>query len=90
MAGRFERKGTYVYLWLIHIAVWKKPTQQCKAIILQLKINEKILTKQKKQTKKQQFSILASKGNQLQLIHLGSYKNADAWIQLCASSQAKC
>ena len=46
--------------------------------------------KAKKQTKKQQFSILASKGNQLQLIHLGSYKNADAWIQLCASSQAKC
>ena len=46
--------------------------------------------KGKKQTKKQQFSILASKGNQLQLIHLGSYKNADAWIQLYASSQAKC
>ena len=26
-----------VYLWLIHIEVWQKPTQYCKAIILQLK-----------------------------------------------------
>ena len=29
--------GTYVYSWLIHVAVWQKPTQYCKAIILQLK-----------------------------------------------------
>ena len=29
--------GTYVYLGLIHIDVWQKPTQHCKAIILQLK-----------------------------------------------------
>ena len=36
--GRFKRKGTYVYLWLIHVDVWQKPTQYCKAIILQLKI----------------------------------------------------
>ena len=28
-----------MYLWLIHVDVWKKPTQYCKAIILQLKIN---------------------------------------------------
>ena len=33
--------GTYVYLWLIHIDVWQKPTLHCKAIILQLKIKEK-------------------------------------------------
>ena len=32
---------TYVYLWLIHIVVWQKPIQHCKAIILQLKINFK-------------------------------------------------
>ena len=33
-------KKTYAYLWLIHIDVlWQKPTQHCKAIILQLKIN---------------------------------------------------
>ena len=35
-----QREGTYVYLWLIHVDVWKKPTQYCKAIILQLKINK--------------------------------------------------
>ena len=35
----FKREGTYVYLQLIHVDVWQKPTQYCKAIILQLKIN---------------------------------------------------
>ena len=34
----FRSEGTYVYLWLIHVAVWQKPTQYCKAIILQSKI----------------------------------------------------
>ena len=28
-----------MYLWLIHVDVWQKPTQYCKAVILQLKIN---------------------------------------------------
>jgi len=37
--GRFRREGTYVYLWLIHDDVREKPTQYCKAIILQLKVN---------------------------------------------------
>ena len=27
-----------MYLWLIHVDVWQKSTQYCKAIILQLKI----------------------------------------------------
>ena len=36
--GRFRKERSYVYLWLIHIDVWQKPTQHCKAIILQLKI----------------------------------------------------
>ena len=40
VGGRFKRKGTYVYLWLIHVAVWQKPTQNCKVVILQLKINK--------------------------------------------------
>jgi len=35
--GRFKREGTYVYLWLIHADIQQKPTQCCKAIILQLK-----------------------------------------------------
>ena len=38
--GRFKREETYVYLRLIHADVWQKPTQYCKAIILQLKINK--------------------------------------------------
>ena len=39
LGGRFKREETYVYLWLIHVVVRQKPTQYCKAIILQLKIN---------------------------------------------------
>ena len=31
----------YVYLWLIHADTWQKPTQYCKAIILQLKLKIK-------------------------------------------------
>ena len=37
MGGSFKKKGTYVYLWLIHVVVWQKPTKLCKAIIFQLK-----------------------------------------------------
>ena len=40
VGGRFKREGTYVYLWLIHVDVWQKPTQYCKAIIIQLKMNK--------------------------------------------------
>ena len=39
VGGRFKMEGTYVYLWLTHVVVWQKPTQYCKAIILQLKTN---------------------------------------------------
>ena len=41
MGERFRREGTCVYLRLIHIVVWQKLTQHCKAIILQLKIKKK-------------------------------------------------
>ena len=41
VGGRFKREGTYVHLWLIHVDVWQKPTQFCKAIILQLKKKKK-------------------------------------------------
>jgi len=27
----------HIFLWLIHVDVWQKPTEYCKAIILQLK-----------------------------------------------------
>ena len=35
---RGSRGRGQVYLWLIHVDLWQKPTQYCKAIILQLKI----------------------------------------------------
>ena len=34
--GRLKREEICLYLWLIHIVVRQKPTQYCKAIILQL------------------------------------------------------
>ena len=39
VGGRFKTEGIYVYLWLIHVDVWQKSTQYCKAIILLFKIN---------------------------------------------------
>ena len=44
VGGSFKRVETYAYLWLIHVDVWQKPTQYCKAII-QLKINLKVKVK---------------------------------------------
>ena len=41
MGGRLKREGINVYLWLIHVVVWQKSTEYCKAIIIQLKINFK-------------------------------------------------
>ena len=40
VGGSFRRDRTYVYLWLIHVDIWWKPSQYCKAIILRLKINK--------------------------------------------------
>ena len=40
MGGRFKREGTHIYLWLIHVDVWQRPTQYCEAIFLQLKISK--------------------------------------------------
>ena len=40
MGRRFEREGTWVYLWLVLVGVKRKATQYCKAIILQLKISK--------------------------------------------------
>ena len=51
ITAKARREGTFVYLWLIHFDVWQKPTQCCKAIILQLKINSfKSCPKKKKKT----------------------------------------
>ena len=38
--GAIAFSRTCVYLWLIHVNVWQKPEQYCKAIILQLKLNK--------------------------------------------------
>ena len=46
VGGGFRKEGTYVYLGLIHVAVWQTPTQYCKEIILQFKINFKRKRKQ--------------------------------------------
>ena len=37
MRRRLKKEGIYVYLWLIQVLVQQKPTQHCKAIILQFK-----------------------------------------------------
>ena len=42
----WDGEGTHVYPWLIHVDVWQKPTQFCKSIILQLKINKISLKKE--------------------------------------------
>jgi len=39
--GKFSREGTYVYLLLIHVDAWQKPTQYCKATSHQLKIKKR-------------------------------------------------
>ena len=36
---RFRTEGIHVYVQLIHVVGWQKPTQHGKAIILQLKIS---------------------------------------------------
>ena len=43
--GRFKMEGTYVYLWLIHVDIWQRPTQHCKAIIFQFKNYKKTYLK---------------------------------------------
>ena len=32
VGGMFKREVAYIYLWLIHVNIWQKPTQYCKAI----------------------------------------------------------
>ena len=39
------REGTYVYPWLTHVDVQQKLSQYCKAVILQLKIKNKMTSK---------------------------------------------
>ena len=39
VGGRLKKEKIDVYFRLIHIVGWQKPTQHCKAVILQLKIS---------------------------------------------------
>ena len=36
---KFKKEGAYEQIQLIYVDVWQKPTQYCKSIILQIKIN---------------------------------------------------
>ena len=56
----------YTYLSLIHVAVWQKPTQYCKAIILQLKMNKL------KNNPKRLYSILGAQNSRLRTPRAGS------------------
>ena len=40
VGGKYKREGTRIHLWLIYVDVGQKPTEYCKAIILQWKINK--------------------------------------------------
>ena len=42
LGAGFKKEGIYVYLWLIHVDIWQKPTKFCKAIILQLKKKKEV------------------------------------------------
>ena len=69
--GGFEREGTCVYLWLIHVDVWQKPTQYCKTIILQLKINKfKIFLKRVKASQWRSVSFR------------GQLKRSNGWVNV--------
>ena len=57
---RFRTEEAYMYFWLIHVVVWQKPTQYCKAIILQFKKIKKnytsILKTEFKSTKMESYA----------------------------------
>ena len=63
VGGSFKKEGVSVYLWPIHIAVWKKSIQHCKAIILQIKMNFFKAKKQAPPQKKFFFCHLYSEDN---------------------------
>ena len=50
MRREVQKEGAYVYPWLTHVDVWQKPTQFCKAIILQLKKRKKEISPRRGET----------------------------------------
>ena len=51
VGGRFKTEEICVHLWLIRADLWQNPTQHCKAITLQLKINNFLKEQQKREIK---------------------------------------
>ena len=51
VGGLFKWEGTQENLWLIHVDVWQKAKQNCKAIILQLKISKSKKIRSEKEVK---------------------------------------
>ena len=56
MGWRFNMEGAYVYLWLINVDVRQKPTQNWKAIILQLKIHIYIYIKREREREREEVN----------------------------------
>ena len=71
--GRFKRERTYVYLWQSHVDVWQKPTQHCKAIILQLKRNK--FLKERKGA-----PISTQRGNRRRMEGRYQHQREDPWL----------
>ena len=63
----FKWEGTWVNLWLIHVDVWQKPTQYCKAIILQFKLNKFNVDIWHRMTKFREEIILQLKMNKIKV-----------------------
>ena len=62
VGGRFKREGTNVYLWLIHVDVWQKSTQHCKALVLQLIVFFFFLMRKEKKMPRAHWSLIMLKG----------------------------
>ena len=56
----FQEGGDICILWLVHVDVWQRRTQYCKAIILQLKIIKifKVKKKESDEIKYGKFAII--------------------------------
>ena len=46
--GSFQKEGIYVYLWLIHVSVWQKPSQYCNYPLIK---NKKLKNREGKKMK---------------------------------------
>ena len=75
--GGFKQEVTCVYLWLIYVDVWQKPSQYCNAIIFQLKINKCKLKK-----KKRSFNSLSQQGTENSRLPLLLNLNTES-LQAC-------